>query len=368
MYSTNRFGRCFCKRVIKYSSSLDWQSYTAHGLAGRRFAMSVLPIARLAVASPRVGALPARFAAARLAPAVARPRQRASSLKCVNVAPAPGASPRPAQPSHPKQRRGRFTVPSAGKGGFNALPDGTDDLIKKYGDTARATGQFIGKASGLANEKKGFKLKRGGGGSRGYNEGNGVFLLLLLNVVLFVLDNWMHLPFMKLLYLNHMHPQWWQFVTSIFCHANWGHLSGNIFFLYVFGNIVEQEEGTFGVWFSYLFTGIGAGLASYLMLPKGVGGVLGMGAAATVSLGASGAVFGLFAISVLTKLRLDFKKLLECVILGQFVIERFVSEAKMATIAGGVGAGGVNHVAHLAGALVGVFLIVGLSKILPPEK
>jgi len=39
-------------------------------------------------------------------------------------------------------------------------------------------------------------------------------------------------------------------------------------------------------------------------------------------------VFGLFAISVLTKLRFNFRKLLEAVILGQFVIERFLSEVK----------------------------------------
>ena len=82
-----------------------------------------------------------------------------------------------------------------------------------------------------------------------------------------------------------------------------------------------------------------------------LGGLLGVGASATVSLGASGAVFGLFAISVLTKLtRPSLRKLLEAIILGQFVVERFLSEAKMATAAGGVGAGGVNHVAHLAGA------------------
>jgi hypothetical protein len=158
--------------------------------------------------------------------------------------------------------------------------------MKKYGDAAMATGQFI--ASGGKGDK-GSKGRRGVMGTgRGYDGGNGVFLLLLVNVVIFVADQWIHLPMMKSLYLNHLHPQWWQWVTAIFCHANWAHLSGNIFFLYVFGKIVEEEEGFFGVWFSYLFTGVGAALASYVMLPKVAGGVLGMGGAATVSLGASG--------------------------------------------------------------------------------
>ena len=245
-------------------------------------------------------------------------------------------------------------------GGGGAFED-AENLMRKYGDAAQATGRFIDKNAGKG------KMGRSPSRMMRSTSGNGVFLLLLINVALFVADQWLHLPVMKSLYLNHLHPQWWQWVTSIFCHANWAHLSGNIFFLYVFGKIVEEEEGFFGVWFSYLFTGVGAGLASYLMLPKAVGGVMGLGGAATVSLGASGAVFGLFAISVLTKLRFDFRKLLEAVILGQFVVERFLSEAKMAAAAGGVGAGGVNHVAHLAGALVGVALIWALSKILPPE-
>ena len=278
------------------------------------------------------------------------------------------ASLRDAQPRGPvallprQRRRGDLAV-AGGKGpGGGAFGD-AEELMKKYGDAALATGEFIGAKSGM---KPAGRRARASAKS---DEGNGVFLLLLINVALFVADQWLHVGFVKSLYLNHMHPRWWQFVTSIFCHANWAHLSGNIFFLYVFGNIVEQEEGAFGVWFSYLFTGVGAGLASYLMLPKAAGGVLGMGAAATVSLGASGAVFGLFAVSVLTKLaKMDARKLLEAVILGQFVVERFFSEAKMAAAAsGGIGAGGVNHVAHLAGALVGVALIFILTRILPPE-
>ena len=40
--------------------------------------------------------------------------------------------------------------------------------------------------------------------------GNGVFLLLLLNVVLFVLDHVLHINGIQSLYLNHAKPQWYQ--------------------------------------------------------------------------------------------------------------------------------------------------------------
>lgn len=60
--------------------------------------------------------------------------------------------------------------------------------------------------------------------------------------------------------------------------------------LWLTGKLVEEEEGNFGLWLSYLFTGVGANLVSWLVLPRNA-----------VSVGASGAVFGLFAISVLVK-------------------------------------------------------------------
>ncbi|KAH9300912.1 hypothetical protein KI387_012495, partial [Taxus chinensis] len=146
---------------------------------------------------------------------------------------------------------------------------------------------------------------------------NGVFWILLLNIGIYVADHWLQFEPIKLLYLYHDGPRWFQFITSTFCHINWNHLSSNLFFLYIFGKLVEEEEGGFALWLSYLVTGAGANIVSWLILPSTV-----------VSVGASGAVFGLFAISVLVKISWDWRKILEVFILGQFVIEKVMEAAQ----------------------------------------
>ena len=175
---------------------------------------------------------------------------------------------------------------------------------------------------------------------------NGVFALLIINLVIYLLDHPFGLP-LQGLYLNHASPQWHQFITSMFCHASWAHLSGNLFMLYVFGRLVEDEEGPLGVWSSYLVTGFAANLLSWLLLPAGV-----------VSLGASGAVFGLFAVSVLIRLQWSWRRLVEVLILGQFVVSQVLGEIQQVGVADGI-----NRVAHLGGAVAGVILIVGLHRL-----
>ncbi|KAG8084804.1 hypothetical protein GUJ93_ZPchr0010g9625 [Zizania palustris] len=179
---------------------------------------------------------------------------------------------------------------------------------------------------------------------------NGIFWMLLLNVGVYVADHLFQIKLIKELYLYHSFPSWFQFVTSTFCHANWNHLSSNLFFVYIFGKLVEEEEGSFALWMSYILTGAGANLISWLVLPI-----------SSVSLGASGAVFGLFTISVLVKMSWDWRKILEVLILGQFVIDKVMEAARATTITGH--SLQVNNIAHLSGALIGTVLVFLINPI-----
>jgi len=50
------------------------------------------------------------------------------------------------------------------------------------------------------------------------------------------------------------------FVTSMFLHASWGHLAGNMLFLWIFGDNLEDEMGHLGFLLFYLLAGVAAGL------------------------------------------------------------------------------------------------------------
>ncbi|KAH9768711.1 Rhomboid-like protein 11 [Citrus sinensis] len=123
------------------------------------------------------------------------------------------------------------------------------------------------------------------------------------------------------------------------------HLSSNLFFFYIFGKLVEEEEGNFILWLSYNFTGATANSVSCV--------------------GASGAVFGLFAIS-------DWWKILEVLILANlllvcfalWVMEEAQASAGMSgTFIGGYSVQSINHITILSGALFGVFLVWLLSTV-----
>lgn len=121
----------------------------------------------------------------------------------------------------------------------------------------------------------------------------------------------------------------------------------------MFGKLVEEKSGAVGVVLTYLLTGVFANVASLILLPAQV-----------VSLGASGAVFGLFAVSVLSRLEWKVKSLLETLILGNFVVNRVIEEgAQTISQTGGKALVQTNHIAHLGGALGGVVLMLALNAV-----
>jgi len=229
-------------------------------------------------------------------------------------------------------------------------------------------GSGIPNIDGTLEEVKRLANKYGGGGpapkptkrTSGQQDpagmGNGIFSLLLINFGIHIVNYFWHPPWLSSLALSHWAPQWWQFITAAFVHANWEHLLGNAFSLLVFGRMVEEEEGAFGVWTTYLICGIGGNVASYVSAPY----------TRTLSLGASSAVFGLFMVGVLAKLRPSAKRLLEAVILGSFVVKQVLQEVSMVSSgkSGLVAAGmSVGHWAHLGGAAAGVLLVLLLNRL-----
>ena len=114
------------------------------------------------------------------------------------------------------------------------------------------------------------------------------YSLIAANVVVFFLTyrgNGL-LPWAGNFMLTPIHPFLWQFITYAFLHGGLMHIFGNMYFLYIFGNNVNDKLGNLGYLMFYLggavFSAIGHILASSLF---GIGG----GIAAPV-LGASGAV------------------------------------------------------------------------------
>ena len=57
------------------------------------------------------------------------------------------------------------------------------------------------------------------------------------------------------------------FFTSMFLHGGWLHLVGNMWFLWIFGDNVEDMLGSGRYLLFYILAGLGAGLAHYLLQP-----------------------------------------------------------------------------------------------------
>jgi membrane associated rhomboid family serine protease len=144
-------------------------------------------------------------------------------------------------------------------------------------------------------------------------------------------------------------------VTSMFLHSGFMHIAGNMLFLWIFGDNVEDYFGHVPYLLFYFVCGIGSGLTHILFNYH----------SSLPALGASGAISGVMGAyivlypraRVLTLVFIFFIPIPAFIILGYWFLLQFL--AGVSTV-GAAATGGVAWWAHIGGFLLGM-LITGLS-------
>lgn len=155
------------------------------------------------------------------------------------------------------------------------------------------------------------------------------------------------------------------FVTSIFLHAGWLHFLGNMLFLWIFGDNVEDRMGHLGYFVFYLAGGLVAGLAHLVSAPhSNIPTVGASGAIAAVM----GAYFVLYPRARIVSIVIFFFflrviRLPAFLYLGLWFALQIL-QGSAASAAGGTHAGGVAWWAHAGGFAFGLVaaLVLGSEK------
>ncbi len=147
------------------------------------------------------------------------------------------------------------------------------------------------------------------------------------------------------------------FLTSMFLHGGWMHLAGNMLFLWIFGDNLEDEMGHVLFLIFYLVAGIGAGVIHVVTAPGSV----------VPTIGASGAIAGVMGgyLLLFPKARVDILLIL-IVYFRVFTIPAFVMLGVwlgmqfLGSFSVNPDEGGVAYWAHTGGFFVGLVLCIPL--------
>jgi membrane associated rhomboid family serine protease len=144
-------------------------------------------------------------------------------------------------------------------------------------------------------------------------------------------------------------------ITSMFLHGSWSHVLGNMWYLWIFGDNVEDRMGHFRFLIFYLLCGIIAALGQIFIDPTSTLPTIGASGAIA---GVMGAYFVLYPQSrVLTLIPLiifwEIVELPAIFLLGFWFLMQLFSAGAIAATANSQ-MGGVAFMAHVAGFLTGV--------------
>ncbi|MDX1593991.1 MAG: rhomboid family intramembrane serine protease [Gammaproteobacteria bacterium] len=142
--------------------------------------------------------------------------------------------------------------------------------------------------------------------------------------------------------------------TSMFLHGGWGHLLGNMLYLWIFGNNVEDRLGHGRFLLFYLACGVAAALAQALPDPDSQVPMVGASGAISGVLGAYLLLYPRARVLVLIPIGfiLHTVRLPAMVVLGLWFVLQLVSQAFSAP-----GEGGVAFLAHIGGFVAGMVLL-----------
>jgi membrane associated rhomboid family serine protease len=150
--------------------------------------------------------------------------------------------------------------------------------------------------------------------------------------------------------------QWLTPLTSMFMHGSWFHLIGNMWFLWVFGNNVEDSTGHFRYAVFYLLAGVAAASAQTLADPDSL----------IPMVGASGAIGGVMGAYIVLYPRVRVHLLvflgfyITTIVVPAFVMlgHWFLIQLLSGLPALGSQEGGVAFWAHIGGFLAGAILVL----------
>lgn len=149
-------------------------------------------------------------------------------------------------------------------------------------------------------------------------------------------------------------------ITSMFLHGSLLHLVGNMLYLWIFGNNIEDSVGHFRFVAFYFLSGIAAGMAHLLSAPDSM--IPTIGASGAVS-GVLGAYFLLFPHArVLALIPFGFYWETVAVPAGFLLVFWFFMQIASGWATLGVEAGGVAWWAHVGGFIAGCALIPMMKK------
>jgi membrane associated rhomboid family serine protease len=151
------------------------------------------------------------------------------------------------------------------------------------------------------------------------------------------------------------HPHWITLLSSMFMHGGWFHIIGNMWFLAVFGDNVEDAMGSFRFVIFYLVCGFTSAVAQIMIDPASPVPMVGASGAISGVMGAYAVLYPRAPVHLLVFLGFFITRIVvpAFVVLGYWFLLQFLGGFGSL---GGSG-GGVAFWAHIGGFIAGIVLI-----------